>query len=205
MRKFLLALFCFWVSAQAAAAPCLMILGDSLSAGHGIDVERGWVRLLQQRLEDKDYNYRVVNASISGETSRGARARVDRLIRKNAPAVTIVELGGNDGLRGIQLPEMRANLDYIIHALSASGSKVLVLPMKLPPNYGPEYTQRFEQVYRELADADGVALGKFILDGIALHPALMQEDGIHPRAQAQPLMLDNVWPSLEPLLAAGGK
>ncbi len=183
-----------------AAAPCILVVGDSLSAGHGIDIDRGWVRLLQQRLDQQDYNYRVVNASISGETTRGARARIDRLIKTEAPAITIVELGGNDGLRGIQLNEMRNNLDYIIRSLRKAGSEVLLLPMKLPPNYGPAYTRRFEDVYRQLARSDDVVLGTFILDGIALNPKLMQADGIHPRAQAEPMMLDTVWASLKPLL-----
>lgn len=201
MRKFAVVLLCFWISWPATAAPpCILVMGDSLSAGHGIDIDRGWVRLLQQRLERQDYNYRVVNASISGETTSGARTRVDQLIKTEAPAITVVELGGNDGLRGIQLSEMRNNLDYIIRSLRNAGSKVLLLPMKLPPNYGPAYTRRFEEVYRQLASADGVVLGGFILEGIALNPKLMQADGIHPRAEAEPMMLDTVWASLKPML-----
>lgn len=178
------------------------MLGDSLSAAYGMEAKRGWVSLLEGRLAAQGYRYRIVNASISGDTSRGARARLDELLQREQPALAIVELGGNDGLRGIALEELRGNLDHIVQRLRATGSSVLLLPMKLPPNYGPAYTEGFETIYRDLAAQHGARLGAFPLDGIALRAELMQDDGIHPTAAAQPLILDNVWRDLVPLLEA---
>lgn len=163
-------------------------------------VEQGWVALLEQRIAEKGYPYRVVNASISGDTSRGALVRLPALLADLRPRVTVVELGGNDGLRGLPLAELRTNLDGILARVRASGSAAMLLPMKLPPNYGPAYTQGFEQIYRDLSAAHGAVLGTFILEEIALDPGLMQGDGIHPTAGAQPLILERTWPLLEPLL-----
>jgi acyl-CoA thioesterase-1 len=179
----------------------VLILGDSLSAAYDIDATAGWVAILEHRLAaEYDGAYRVINASISGETSRGGAARIDDLLKRHRPAVVVVELGGNDGLRGIPLPEMRANLAAIIDASKAGGAEVVLVKMRLPPNYGPQYTGRFEQVYTDLADGTGVALSEFILAGVADQEEMMQSDGIHPTAEAQQRMLDNIWPSLKPLL-----
>lgn len=200
LRHALFIILCFTASTAPAAERTILVLGDSLSAGYGINVNDGWVSLLHQRLQDQGYSYRVINASISGDTTRGARERLQRELRATRPAIGIVELGGNDGLRGLSLEEMRSNLQGIIEDFARAGSRVLLLPIKLPPNYGPVYNQRFSRVYRELAARDNVVLGRFILDGIATRPELMQDDGIHPRATAQGMMLDNVWPALQPLL-----
>lgn len=195
-------LFCLPVAVRATDSSNLLILGDSLSAGYGMRVEQGWVALLAQRVVEKGYPYRVVNASISGDTSRGALARLDALLEQVQPRVVVVELGGNDGLRGLPLAELRANLGDILARVRATGAAAVLLPMKLPPNYGPAYTQGFEQIYRDLAVEHGATLGLFILEEIALRPELLQDDRIHPTAAAQPLMLERIWPLLEPLLAA---
>lgn len=194
-------LFCLPVAVRATDSSNLLILGDSLSAGYGMRVEQGWVALLAQRVAEKGYPYRVVNASISGDTSRGALARLDALLEQVQPRVVVVELGGNDGLRGLPLAELRANLGGILARVRAAGAAAVLLPMKLPPNYGPAYTQGFEQIYRDLAAEHGATLGLFILEEIALQPELLQDDRIHPTVAAQPLMLERIWPLLEPLLA----
>lgn len=178
----------------------ILILADSLSASYGIALEHGWVSLLQQRLQAQGYNYKVINASISGDTTHGARARLDRLLKETDPDITIVELGGNDGLRGLPVEEIRQNLAGIVDRLSEYGSEILLVPMLLPPNYGQVYIDRFTAVYKHLAETRDLLLGRFILDGIADKPELMQGDGIHPQAEAQPLMLENIWPDLETLL-----
>lgn len=177
-----------------------MVLGDSLSTSYGFERERGWVSLLAQRLERTHPGYRVVNASISGETTSGARARLPEALERHRPDVVIVELGGNDGLRGIPLAETRRHLDAILEMLRERDITVLLAGMQLPPNYGPRYTEVFANMYRELAADTGVALVPFLLEGVATDAALMQSDGIHPRARAQPRILANVWPHLEPLL-----
>jgi len=200
LRHALFIFLCFTALQVNAADKTLLVLGDSLSAGHGIDVKKGWVSLLNKRLESQGYNYRVINASISGDTTRGARERLAQELQKYHPDVGIVELGGNDGLRGLSLQEMHANLAAILDAFTRAGSRVLLLPIQLPPNYGPVYNEKFRKIYRQLAARDNVVLGRFILDGIATHPDLMQSDGIHPREKAQKMMLDNVWPQLQPLL-----
>ena len=178
----------------------LLVLGDSLSAGYGIPLEQGWVSLLEQRLAGTGADYSVINASISGDTTAGAAARLDELLAQTAPALAIVELGGNDGLRGLPLDEITANLSLIISRLQQAGARVLLLPMQLPPNYGRAYNEKFMQIYRDLAGVHGVALGGFLLERIADQPELMQSDGIHPVARAQRQMLDNVWPDVASLL-----
>ena len=183
-----------------AAQRVVLVVGDSLSAAYGIDQDEGWVALLQQRL-GKDYpDYRVVNASISGDTTRGGLGRIDAALRTHAPAVVIVELGGNDGLRGLPVKEMRTNLGAIITKSLAAQARVLLVGMRIPPNYGPLYTKNFEAVFTGLAQQFDVARVPFLLDGVALKFDLVQDDGIHPRAAAQPRMLENVWPHLTPLL-----
>lgn len=199
--RLLLIFSCVLLSLPAPAAQrVVLVVGDSLSAAYGIDQDAGWVALLQQRLE-KDYpDYRVVNASISGDTTRGGLGRIDAALRTHAPAVVIVELGGNDGLRGLPVKEMRANLAAIITKSLAAQARVLLVGMRIPPNYGPLYTRSFEQLFVELAKQFEVARVPFLLEGVALKLDLVQDDGIHPRAAAQPRMLENVWPHLTPLL-----
>ena len=178
----------------------LLVLGDSLSAGYGIPVQQGWVSLLQERLTRSGNGYTVINASISGETTSGTSARLDAVLESGKPDLVIVELGGNDGLRGLALEEISANLSGIITRLKTSGARVLLLPMQLPANYGPAYNDRFMKIYRDLARQHEITLGRFILEHIADQPELMQSDGIHPVAGAQRLMLDNIWPDVASLL-----
>lgn len=167
MRFCLLVIFFCLSSSLQARDKTLLILGDSISAGYGISLEQGWVFQLEQRLADLGYRYRVKNASISGDTTRGARNRLDKLLAENEFDISIIELGGNDGLRGLSLDEMNANIDAIISALLAAGSRVLLVPMRLPPNYGPAYNERFEAVFSDLADRHGIGLTTFILRDIA--------------------------------------
>jgi acyl-CoA thioesterase-1 len=178
----------------------LLILGDSLSASYGMSIQQGWVSLLEQRLAEADYEYTVINASISGETTAGAKVRMNNLLESVKPDIIIVELGGNDGLRGLSPDEMLANLAEIINALRQEDSEVLLIPIHLPPNYGKVYNDKIRSSYDQIAEQDGVYPGKFILEGIGDNPDLMQSDGIHPTAEAQSMMLENVWPDLEPLL-----
>ncbi len=185
-----------------AAESAILVLGDSLSAAHGIAPAAGWVFRLRERLAHKGYSHRVVNASISGETTRGARVRLPEILARTTPAIAIVELGGNDGLRGISLDEIRGNLVAILDELAALGARVVLVEMSLPPNYGGAYLERFEAMYRQLGQRDEVTLAPFILAGVADNPDLMQGDGIHPTAAAQEIMLDNLWPTLRPLLRA---
>lgn len=187
-------------AAYAAPAPVILVLGDSLSAAHGIRLEQGWVALLQVRLIAGGYGYEVVNASASGETSGGARARLTRALDTHRPAIVIIELGGNDGLRGLPVGDLRENLESMVDQVVASGSRVLLIGMRIPPNYGPTYTQAFHDLFGEIASRHDLPLVPFFLDGIALDDSLMQDDGIHPNADAQDKMLDMVWPKLEPLL-----
>ena len=192
-----LALMCM---AQNAAAGTILIVGDSISAGFGLDTRLGWVSLLEQRLSKEGHDDKVLNASISGDTSAGGLARLPALLAEHKPDVVIVELGGNDGLRG-QLPaQLKQNLASMIEASQQAGAKVLLLGMQLPPNYGARYTQAFAAVYAELANEKKVALVPFLLEGVGGKPELMQADRIHPAAGAQGLLLDNVWPVLKPLL-----
>jgi acyl-CoA thioesterase-1 len=193
--------------AHAAAAPSqpptILVLGDSLSAAYGIRVEQGWVALLQARLRAKGYGHRVINASSSGETTGGALARLPRSLANHRPAIVIVELGGNDGLRGLPIGDIRRNLDSIIRSSHQAGAGILLLGMKIPPNYGSAYTQSFQALFDDLARQHRVPSVPFFLQGIATDDTLFQDDGIHPTAAAQPLLLDVVWPQLQPLLTAG--
>ncbi len=178
----------------------ILVLGDSLSAGHGIDVNSSWVQLLQLRLQRLGYRYRVINASISGDTTRGGLTRTAPALAQHHPRILIVELGGNDGLRGLALDDMRRNLANIIEQGKKSGAAVLLVGVRLPPNYGEVYVKKFHSVYRELARSHGIPLVPYLLQGIGGHDELMQVDRLHPNSTAQARMLDNVWPHLLPLL-----
>lgn len=192
-----LALMCM---AQNAAAGTVLIVGDSISAAFGLDTREGWVALLEKRLKDQGFTDKVINASVSGDTSAGGLARLPPLLAEHKPEVVILELGGNDGLRGQPPQQLQQNLASMIDSAQASGAKVLLLGMQLPPNYGVRYTQAFVQVYGQLASDKKVALVPFFLDGVGGHPELMQADGLHPAAAAQDKLLENVWPTLKPLL-----
>ncbi len=186
--------------AQGATAGTLLVLGDSISAAFGLDTRQGWVSLLEQRLAAEGFDYQVVNASVSGDTSAGGLARLPTLLAEHQPQLVIVELGGNDGLRGQPPAQLQQNLAAIVQSARASGARVLLLGMQLPPNYGARYNALFSQVYADVAGAAQVPLLGFFLDGVGGVPALMQGDGIHPNAAAQPRLLDNLWPQLKPLL-----
>ena len=172
----------------------MLVFGDSLSAGYGLDLDRSWTALLQDRLDEQGYEHKVVNASISGDTTEGGATRIDAALAKFSPALLILELGGNDGLRGIPLQRMKTNLLNIIEKSQCSGAKVVILGIRIPTNYGPRYTQAFEKVYRDIATQTDTPWIEFFMENVALNPALMQEDGIHPNAQAQSILLDNAWP-----------
>lgn len=202
VRRFLFILL--WAASVACYADSppaiILVLGDSLSAGYGIDQTSGWVSLLQRRLQEKSPPWRAVNASISGDTTSGGRARIARALDTRHPAIVIVELGGNDGLRGLSPAEMQKNLGAIIEQCQRRKARVVLVGMRLPPNYGPVYTEKFQRIYTELAQRYRLPLVPFLLEGIAGNKELMQQDGIHARAAGQPLMLENVWRVLEPML-----
>jgi acyl-CoA thioesterase I len=182
---------------HAASAPgTILVLGDSLSAGYGVKVDATWVALLERRLTAQGYGYRVINASISGETTGGARGRLPRALELHQPSVVVLELGGNDGLRGLPVKQVRGNFEYLIEQAQTAGAKVVLVGMRMPPNYGAEYADSFHALYGELAKKYRLPLVDFFLDGVALDDTLMQADGIHPTAAAQPKLLDNLWPAL---------
>jgi acyl-CoA thioesterase-1 len=180
--------------------PVVLVVGDSLSAGYGVAVDSTWVALLQKRLAAQGYGYRVVNASISGDTTGGARARLPRALELHEPGIVILELGGNDGLRGLPLRQVRENFEFLIERSQAAGAKVVLVGMRMPPNYGAAYADGFHALYGELAKRYGTPLLGFFLEGVALDEKLMQADGIHPTAAAQPRLLDNLWPVLSQVL-----
>ena len=187
-------------TAQAAPPKTVLVLGDSLSAAHNIPVESGWVHLLGDRLAKMESGWTVVNASISGETSLSGRNRLPALLEKYHPAVLVIELGANDGLRGLPLAQLRDNLTAMVAAGQQAKVRILLLGIELPVNYGPQYRDGLRAVYVDVAKDKKAALLPFLLDGVALKPELMQEDGLHPVVSAQPLVLDNVWKALTPLL-----
>ena len=195
----LLILVAAGISAKSQAAT-ILVFGDSISAGYGINPERGWAALLQSKLKSEGYGEQVINASVSGETTEGGLARLPRALALHHPRIVIIELGGNDGLRALPVDQMRANLAQMAALCAAAGARVLLLGMQIPPNYGPEYTQQFRSSYGSVAREKNLPLVPFLLNGIALNPQLMQADGIHPNELGQPKLLDNVWPSLKPLL-----
>ncbi len=185
----------------SAGSPVILVFGDSISAGYGLSrVEEGWVALLQAKLNAQGYGYHVVNASVSGETTAGGLARLPRALNLHQPQIVVLELGGNDGLRALPVAQLRDNLARMIGLSKAAGAQVLLLGMRMPPNYGPEYTGSFSRTYSALAHDEKVPLVPFLMSGIALSPALMQADGIHPNQSGQATLLDNVWPVLQPLL-----
>ncbi len=180
----------------------MLVLGDSLSAGYGIDVDRSWTALLQERLESQGYEHRVVNASISGETTEGGATRIQSALEKFAPDLVVLALGGNDGLRGFPPERTKENLARIIEASRRQGAAVVLLGIRIPPNYGARYTRAFEGTYRELAAQYGIPWIEFFMEGVALNDDYLQDDRIHPNEKAQPLLLDNAWPVIEQALGA---
>ncbi|MBT8090123.1 MAG: arylesterase [Gammaproteobacteria bacterium] len=201
MRK-LITLFVLLMTASATGngSPTVIVFGDSLSAGFGIDVDQSWTALLQSRLEKLGYEHRVVNASISGETTEGGAARIESTLSNFSPELIILELGGNDGLRGFPPERIKDNLTRIIERSKASGASVVLLGIRIPTNYGPRYTAAFEAVYRQVANELDVKWIEFFMEGVALNDELLQADRIHPNAEAQPILLDNAWPVISATL-----
>jgi len=183
-----------------AETPAILVLGDSLSAAYGIPAEQGWVNLLQRRLAERGFPHRVVNASISGDTTSGGLSRLPAALERDRPAIVILELGANDGLRGQPIMAITANLARLIELSRQAGARVVLAEMRIPPNYGPSYTQKFQAAFGELAKRYDILLIPFLLDGVSGNPVLIQDDGLHPRAEAQERILDNVWAVLEPVL-----
>lgn len=178
----------------------ILVFGDSLSAAYGIRPEQGWVALLTQRLQAQGYGYRIVNASVSGETTSGGVERLPRALKLHSPEMVILELGANDGLRGLPLAETRANLEQMVREAQRARARVLMLGIRIPPNYGPRYTQAFARIFPELASQYHLPLVPFLLEKVALDPTRMQPDGMHPNELGEPPVLDTVWPVLKPLL-----
>jgi acyl-CoA thioesterase I len=188
------------VAASSTGGRTLLVFGDSLSAAYGLQVDQGWVALLQKRLETQGYGYRVVNASVSGETTSGGRGRIVRALEQHKPSLVILELGANDGLRGLPVKDIEANLATLIAAIRAAKARLLLVGILIPPNYGQQYTTSLANMYSRLAAAQKVPLVPFMLEGVALEPRFMQADGLHPNALGQPRVLENVWAVLQPLL-----
>lgn len=193
-------LLCVLLLGGAASASTILVWGDSLSAGYGLRADQSWPSLLQQRLRERGSDARVVNASISGETSAGGRSRLPAAIERHRPDLLILALGANDGLRGLPLQPMRSNLRAMIDTARGAGAHVLLVGMRLPPNYGPSYATKFQESFSVLAADTGVALLPFLLESVAARREYFQDDGLHPTADAQPLILDSVWRRLEPML-----
>ena len=205
-RRALAALAAAWalalapLPAAAADGPVVLVLGDSISAAYGLPSGSGWTDLLQRRLDQRKLAWRVVNASISGDTTAGGRSRLPALLTRHRPAIVVIELGGNDGLRGGSIASTRDNLVAMTTAVKAAGARPMIVGMKLPPNYGPSYTRQFEAVFAEVARAQGAPLVPFFFEGFADDAAAFQPDRIHPTEAAQQKLLDNVWPTLERML-----
>jgi acyl-CoA thioesterase-1 len=197
----LVAMLAIAAAAGGARAATILVLGDSLSAEYGLPRDTGWVRLLADRLAKEGAKYSVANASISGETTSGGRSRLPQLLRQHGPGIVVIQLGGNDGLRGLSLTAMRDNLKAMVEACRGAGARVLLVGMRIPPNYGRDYADRFAAVYAQLARDEKVPLVPFLLDGFAEDLGYFQADRIHPAERAQPRMLETVWPQLAPLLA----
>ena len=200
LRKLLSAWLMMCLPLAAWAGGTILVYGDSLSAAYGLSQDAGWSSLLQAKLKQEGLDYTVVNASISGETSSGGAARIGEALKAHRPKLVIVALGANDGLRGLPLAQMRANLAKIVRASQKGRSRVLLVGMRLPPNYGASYTRQFEQVYADVAREYKTAFTPFLLEGMAERRELFQPDNIHPTAAAQPVLLDNVWKALAPML-----
>lgn len=188
------------VAITAQAAQNIVIFGDSLSAAYGIQSNKGWVALLESKLKQQNSEYKVINASISGETTRGGLTRFDQMLKTHQPEIVVIELGANDGLRGLSLNEMQSNLNNMIAKAKAKNAIVMLLGIKIPPNYGIQYTQKFSAIYATLAQKYNLNLVPFFLDGVAGNRKLIQDDGLHPNAVAQAKLLENIWPKLEELL-----
>lgn len=199
MRTILFLMTLLFASGQALAAKTILVFGDSLSAGYGIHSEAAWPSLLQTRLKEKRLDYSVANLSISGETTAGGRSRLPEALKRHRPDIVVLELGANDGLQGLPLTQMRQNLAAMITASRQAGARIVLVGMRLPPNYGP-YAERFNTIFGEIATAEKIAFAGFIFEGFAEKRELFQADQLHPNSQAQPRLLDNVWPTLQPLL-----
>jgi acyl-CoA thioesterase-1 len=184
----------------ATAAPTILVYGDSLSAAYGIPRDQGWVELLQRRLNEQGYSHRVANASVSGETTSGGLSRIDATLQETRPDLVIIELGANDGLRGLPVADMKRNLVSMIKAARQQRAEVMLLGMRIPPNYGPVYTREFTNTFQQVASEYKLPLVPFFLDGVAGQRDLILDDGLHPSAAAQGKLLDNVWEELEPML-----
>ncbi len=198
--RFILLIMGILMSNAIQAQDNILILGDSLSAGYGLKAEQNWVNILQQRLNQQYPDYKIINASISGDTTANGLNRLPAALKLSQPKIIIIELGANDGLRGLPLGYAKNNLEKIIKASQQQTSQILLLGMKIPPNYGKKYTQAFAEVFPQLAEQYELALAPFMLEGVSGHPKYIQTDGLHPNAQAQALILDNIWPYLQPLL-----
>jgi len=183
-----------------AANPKILIYGDSLSAAYGIPQQQGWAALLKEKLDRENLGFDVINASISGETTSGGLTRLARTLEQTKPQTIIIELGANDGLRGLPVKNMRDNLDVMIQLSKKSGAKVLLIGMRIPPNYGPKYTEEFSQTYIRLAKQHKIRIVPFMLENVAAKPGLIQQDGLHPNALGQPIILENIWPELQRLI-----
>jgi acyl-CoA thioesterase I len=202
-KKCVLFLLC-WMALWAHAQPVILVYGDSLSAGYGLPQDKGWVALLADRLRAEKFDYRVVNASVSGETTMGGAKRLDAVLAQHRPAIVVIELGGNDGLRGLSLTATRQNLDAIVRTARSAGTKPLLVGMQLPPNYGTAYTEKFQALFDGVAREQRIPLVPFMLAGFGEKREYFQADGIHPTVEAQPLILDNIWPLLRPMLGKPG-
>jgi len=198
--RFLLFTLCLAAAPLQAQPPVILVLGDSLAAGYGLPQGRGWVDLLQDKLAEEGFDHRVVNASISGETTLGGRNRIGAALEQHRPDIVILELGANDGLRGQPPAALRDNLTAMIRASRRSGAQVLLIGMRIPPNYGQDYTRKFRAAFTNVARAERVPLVPFLLEGFADKRELFQQDGIHPNQQAQPRIVATVWKALRPLL-----
>lgn len=199
MRKFHLLIFTwllFWV-VPSVYGQTILVVGDSISAAYGLEIERGWVALLQQRLTERGLSYQVVNASISGDTSAGGRNRLPALLEQHQPSLVLIELGGNDGLRGLPLSNLQDNLRAMVQLAKQQEAQVMLLGMRIPPNYGTRYTEEFYQVFQHVAELESVLVVDFFLEGVGGVPGMVQADGIHPTEQAQAILLDNAWRILE--------
>ncbi len=183
-----------------AMAKSIVVLGDSISAGYGIEVQRGWVALLQKKLTDQHSPYVISNESISGDTSAGGLARLDQILTRHKPDILLLELGANDGMRGLSPQEMKRNLTEIVRRSEKIGAKVMLLAMRIPPNYGKRYIEMFYEIYPQLSAELKIPYVPFILEDVALKPELMQADGLHPNALAQPIIAEKIWPHLQTLL-----